>query len=103
MDPQLWLLWGGLILLQNASFTTVSRARNSGSYLYHTIAAIFSNGVWFLQMFFVVDVFNQVKDVGPAVLWPALAFYVTLTVISSVATHWFLRTKVEKGNRRVGA
>ena len=98
-----WLLWGLLILAQNASFTTVSRARNSGSYSYHAIAAVFSNGVWFLQMFFVVDVFAQVKEVGPTVLIPALMFYITLTVSSSVATHWFLRTRIETGNRKVGA
>lgn len=98
-----WFLWGLLILAQNASFTTVSRARNSGSYSYHAIAAVFSNGVWFLQMFFVVDVFAQVKTMGLTVLVPALTFYTTLTVASSVATHWFLRTKVEKGNRKVGA
>jgi len=98
-----WLLWGLLILAQNASFTTVSRARNSGSYSYHAIAAVFSNGVWFLQMFFVVDVFSQIKETGVSILLPALLFYVTLTVTSSVATHWFLRTKVERGNRKVGA
>ena len=38
----------GVTILQNASFTLVSRARNSDSILFHTIAAIFSNGIWLL-------------------------------------------------------
>lgn len=38
----------GLVVLQNASFTLVSRARNSNSLLYHTIASVLSNGIWLL-------------------------------------------------------
>lgn len=35
-----------LVILQNASFTLVSRARNSKSLWYHMAAAFASNGVW---------------------------------------------------------
>lgn len=40
------LIMFGLTILQSASFTLVSRARNSNSILYHTIASILSNGIW---------------------------------------------------------
>ena len=33
---------------QNIAFSVVSRARNRDSHLYHLIAAVASNGVWFL-------------------------------------------------------
>jgi hypothetical protein len=38
----------GLVVLQNASFTLVSRARNSNSLFYHAVASILSNGIWLL-------------------------------------------------------
>lgn len=38
----------GLTILQNASFTLVSRARNSNSLWYHGIASVLSNGIWLL-------------------------------------------------------
>ena len=34
-----------LVILQNASFTLVSRARNSPSLMYHGIASVLSNGM----------------------------------------------------------
>jgi hypothetical protein len=36
-----------LAFAQNISFSIVSRARNRSSALYHLIAAILSNGVWY--------------------------------------------------------
>jgi hypothetical protein len=42
-----WIIWAGVLLAQNFSFTFVSRARNSGSLKRHVIAALASNGVWF--------------------------------------------------------
>lgn len=37
-----------LIVLQNASFTLMSRARNRDSLMFHGLASILSNGVWLL-------------------------------------------------------
>lgn len=37
-----------LAFAQNTSFSIVSRSRNRNSVAYHRIAAIFSNGVWFV-------------------------------------------------------
>lgn len=102
----LWQLtaWGAFLLIQNASFTFVSRARNSGSYGLHTVAAIVSNGVWFGQniigLALILDVLYhgsrwQQVEVG--------AFYTVCTVTGSVLMHWVGRTFIEKGNRKVGA
>lgn len=37
-----------LAYAQNIAFTLVSRSRNRSSILYHVVASVFSNGVWFL-------------------------------------------------------
>lgn len=37
-----------LALIQNVSFTIVSRSRNRDNKRYHIIASLFSNSVWFL-------------------------------------------------------
>lgn len=50
-----WLTWGAALIAQNAAFTWVSRARNSGSLGYHAFAACFSNGIWIVSMFFIAD------------------------------------------------
>ncbi len=46
--------WFILLIVQNAAFTLVSRARNSGSYSYHALAAVFSNGIWFASQFILI-------------------------------------------------
>lgn len=38
----------GLAIVQNISFTIVSRSRNRGNKKYHMIASLFSNSIWFL-------------------------------------------------------
>lgn len=38
----------GLAFIQNIAFSLVSRSRNRDNINYHIVAAIFSNGVWFL-------------------------------------------------------
>jgi len=43
-----WVIIGLLGLAQNISFSIVSRSRNRNNIKYHIIAAIFSNGVWYL-------------------------------------------------------
>jgi len=42
------LIMVGLCILQNASFTLVSRARNSDNIAYHAISAVLSNGMYLL-------------------------------------------------------
>lgn len=92
-----WLLWGALLLLQNASFTWVSRARNSKSLRYHAVASVASNGVWFLSLGIAVD---KIADARAADSWLLLAgtaaFYTVFTVVGSVGMHHLLMTRVEK-------
>jgi len=59
----MWILWALLLIIQNFAFTMVSRARNSKSIVYHAMAALFSNGIWFASQFILVGMFMRViKD-----------------------------------------
>jgi len=86
-----WVWWAFILLLQNASFTMVSRARNSKSLLYHAYAAIGSNGVWFIGLAFAVNKLNEALATGHwwAIAYTAL-FYTTFTVLGSVGMHHIL-------------
>ena len=96
------VLWFLLLVVQNAAFTLVSRARNSGSYSYHAISAVFSNGIWFVSQFLLIGVlikpgmpFDQAVRLGLT--------YVTATVTGSLLMHWFSVNYLERGKRKVGA
>jgi hypothetical protein len=92
-----------LLVVQNASFTWVSRARNSGSDWYHAFAAVFSNGVWFAAFFFTFEGITLIREAGDTGLAVTLGLiYVIATVTGSVSSGMFLRKFVEKGKRRVG-
>lgn len=99
-----WLIWAAILILQSAAFTWVSRARNSGSVKYHSIASTFSNGVWFASQ---VVVISKITDAWATRNWPMIVatglFYTFFTVIGSISMHHFLQTKVERGKLRVGA
>ena len=43
-----------LAYIQNISFTMVSRSRNRDNMTYHAICAVFSNGLWFATMHYLV-------------------------------------------------
>lgn len=81
----------GLVILQNASFTLVSRARNSKSLLYHGIASVLSNGVWLLVIRQVV--LNLDK---PILLWT----YLVGAVIGSVGMHHIAMKYFEKPKKK---
>jgi len=84
----------GLTILQNASFTLVSRARNSGSISYHAGAAVLSNGIWLLVIRQVVTSLNST---------PTMLAYLAGAVLGSVAMHYVSMRWIEKGKRKVGA
>lgn len=97
-----WTLWALLLVIQNAAFTWVSRARNGGSYGYHAVAAVFSNGVWFASQFILIGI--VVKDLtSPAAIAGAGLLYTLATVTGSVLMHWVSVNYLESGKRRVGA
>jgi peptide/nickel transport system permease protein len=65
-----WIIWGILLILQNAAHTATSRARNSKGSIglwYNGIASIFSNGVWFASQFFIVNMLINVCLVIPPI------------------------------------
>ncbi len=96
----MFLLWVLLLVLQNAAFTWVSRARNSGSDWYHALAAVFSNGIWLAAFFITLDMLNGIETVVDGLLIGLV--YIVATVTGSVFMGKFLRTYIEKGRRRVG-
>ncbi len=81
------LIMLGLTILQNASFTLVSRARNSNSLLYHTIASVLSNGIWLLVIRNVVSNFDN---------WILMVTYVIGAVIGSISMHYIAMKYFEK-------
>lgn len=96
-----WIAWSLLLVVQNAAFTWVSRARNSGSLAYHAVAAVFSNGVWFASQFILIGVvFKELGD--PLAIVGAGALYVASTVAGSVLMHFVSMRWLEKGKRAVG-
>lgn len=98
-----YVLWALFLLVQNASFTFVSRARNSGSYALHAIAAVLSNGVWIASQFISIAIIIEVirtgsleKKIG------VVLFYTFFTVLGSIGMHWVGINWIEKGKRKVG-
>lgn len=83
----------GLTFLQNASFTLVSRARNSRSIKFHAVAAILSNGVWLLVIRQVI--LNLDK-------WWLMVAYLVGSVIGSITMHHISMKYIEKGKRKIG-
>lgn len=98
-----WVALAALLLLQNFSFTVVSRARNSGSDMFHAVAAVFSNGVWVLVQVGLFAQWMEVWQTGDMRLLAGVgAFYVTFTVAGSIAGGKISRRYFERGKRQVG-
>ncbi len=96
------ILWFMLLVVQNAAFTWVSRARNSGSYGYHAIAAVFSNGIWFVSQFILIGmVAKPGMPLSEAMTLGVV--YIAGTVTGSVMMHYAAINWLEKGKRKVGA
>jgi hypothetical protein len=99
MDLFLWFL---LLIVQNAAFTWVSRARNSGSIPYHALASIFSNGIFFVSNLFLITLVTyDHREPGELALFGVI--YVIGTVTGSVLMHYASIRWLEAGKRRVGA
>lgn len=80
----------GLVILQNASFTLVSRARNSNSLMYHGIASVLSNGIWLLVIRQVVTNFDRIE---------LMITYLIGSVIGSLGMHYLAMKYFEKPKR----
>jgi hypothetical protein len=84
--------WWILLVLQNAAFTWVSRARNSGSLLYHGFAAV---------LYLIGMVARHDMEIPHLILLGTV--YISATVTGSVLMHWVSMTYLEKGKRKVGS
>ena len=103
VTPLLLAGWFVLLLIQNASFTAVSRARNSGSDWYHAIASIFSNGIWWVSQTIIILSLMEIVKTASLGTWTTMTIvYVTATVTGAVLMGKILRRFVEKGKRQVG-
>lgn len=94
--------WFFLLILQNAAFTWVGRARASGSYGYHAIAAVFSNGIFFATNIILIGFVANPEATGKP-LWILALIYIAGTVTGSVLMHWIAMRFMEKGKRKIGA
>jgi len=75
-------------ILQNGSFTLVSRARNSDSILFHAIASVLSNGIWFI-------VVRQVTQKDPNTVLLGVV-YTLGAVTGSILMHYLSMNYFEK-------
>jgi hypothetical protein len=72
---------------QNVSFSIVSRSRNRNHMGYHLVAAIFSNGVWFATMKYLL-ITNQMT-------WMLMIPY-TIGTVSGSLTGQAISMRIEK-------
>lgn len=77
-----------MTILQNASFTLVSRARNSASLAYHATASVFSNLLWLIVA----------AEAIKTNLWYLKLAYVMGAVVGSVSMHYISMRYFEKTN-----
>jgi flagellar biosynthesis component FlhA len=96
------IFWFVLLVVQNAAFTLVSRARNSGSIGYHAIASVFSNGIWFVSQFILIGMVAK-PDMPMMEIVKIGSIYIVATVTGSLLMHWVSMKYLEKGKRKVGA
>lgn len=83
-----WAIWAVLLFAQTASFTWVSRARNSTSIKEHAVASVFSNGIFFAALYCAVDQIHTAQG-----FWQCtgvIMFYTFWTVAGAVFMHWLL-------------
>jgi hypothetical protein len=99
-----WIVWAVILLLQNFSFTFVSRARNSGSLRRHMIASLLSNGVWFVSQGMIFTKLYKIMtgDYGLGMAAFTCAFYTAFTLLGSAIGH-HISLLTEKGQASVGA
>lgn len=75
------------VFLQNASFTLVSRARNTKSIRFHAIASFASNGMYLLV---IRQIVTNLDSIGMQLT------YLFGSVAGSVFMHWLSMTYFEK-------
>lgn len=98
-----FVIWAAILVVQNMSFTAVSRARNSGNDWYHAAWSVMSNGVWFAAFIFTFDYLTQIQQTKSVLLVALVGgVYVAATVFGSVFGGRLVKKYFERGDRRVG-
>ena len=91
---RMYLAWAALLIVQNFSFVIVSR---SSSLLYHGIASIFSNGIWFASQFILMgNIAQAIQSANLTKCVLLVLFYTTFTLIGSLSSHWVAMKYLEK-------
>jgi len=102
MDITAWILWGTLLISQNASFVLVSRARNSNNLVYHAWSSLLSNAIWFMSNFILFGSFIEIMKNSDWVLAAEVGFFYTACTMSgSLGMHWIALRKLEPGIRHL--
>jgi len=104
MSLKWWFLWAFILICQNYAFTFVSRARNSGSLIRHLVAALASNGVWFVSQILIFTQLFAILTGKYGILKAVLTaiYYTVFTVTGSILAHYH-SLRNEKGSSAVGA
>lgn len=75
-----------LAFVQNISFTMVSRARNRNSKVYHMIASVFSNGLWFCTIGIIIQ--SQLEEMNLLMAIPYIAGTVAGSLVGADLSIW---------------
>ncbi len=98
-----WVLWAAMLALTNGSGTLASRARNTSSYAYHTAAALFSHGCFFVAQLVGLDLLIEViRTRNVTLALQAFVVYALASTAGSVLMHWLAIHFFENSTRRVG-
>jgi hypothetical protein len=89
-------LWGLFILAQQAGFTMVSRARNSTNLWYSGTSAAISNGLYYVQSFFLVKSYEG----STSMMIFGFVYYIVMNVIGGVLSHkYVMKFEAKRGLR----
>ena len=97
-----WVLWGGLLFLQQFTFLFSGRAKASGSLAYSFVSGLGSHSTWFFSNLFFVRSILEFRDAPLGTKLFVCAFYVTFC---QAGTQIAMRIaqRIERGKMRVGA
>ncbi|SRR6266550_906881 len=98
-----YISWGIIVLALNACNTALTRARSSGSLVYHTVMACVAGVTWIFNQLLSVNILYDIWHSRNWLLFAVIGvFYIVLTAVGSVGSHWLLVRFVEGGKAQIG-
>lgn len=99
-----WIVWMIVLAVTQGSGTLASRARNTPSFTYHGMAAMFSHSCFFVAQVIGIDVIVEVLRTRSIVLaLTAFAVYSLSSTAGSITAHYVAITFFEQDDsRKVG-